>query len=273
MTETDVGHIAKSYRERGFVAPIRVMAADEAGSYRLRLERASAVAPDLAQNILKMKTHLVFGCLCELISHPRILDAVEAVIGPDILCWTSSMFSKPPRSPGFVSWHQDITYWGLDPPNVVTAWVALTESTPENGCMKVVPGTHLSDVIAHRDTYAADNMLSRGQEVMVEVDEAQAVDLVLQPGEMSLHHAKIVHGSHANPSPRWRMGFAIRYMPASVRQVAGAVDSAILVRGEDRYGHFLTDPVPKADFDRDALAVHAAVCERSRQILLRKTAS
>ena len=264
--------IAETYRDKGYAAPIRVLDADEAESYRRRLDQAIAKAGDRAPGILKMKSHLVFGCLCELIRHPRILDAVKAAIGPDILCWTSSMFSKPPRSPGFVSWHQDVTYWGLDPPNVVTAWVALTDSTPGNGCMKVVPGTHLSDVMAHRDTYAADNMLSRGQEVMVDVDEADAIDLVLQPGEMSLHHAKIVHGSHANPSPRWRMGFAIRYMPASVRQVAGAVDSAILVRGEDRYRHFLTDPEPKADFDPDALAAHEAVCERSRQILLRKTA-
>jgi non-haem Fe2+, alpha-ketoglutarate-dependent halogenase len=273
MTQVNAAEISATYREKGFFAPIRVMEANEAESYRLRLERASSVEPQLAQDILKMKSHLVFGCLNELVSQPRILDAVEALIGPDILCWTSSMFSKAPRSPSFVSWHQDITYWGLDPPTVVTAWIALTESTPENGCMRVVPGTHLSEVMAHRDTYAADNMLSRGQEVAVQVDEADAVDLVLQPGEMSLHHAKIVHGSRANPSPRPRIGFAIRYMPASVRQAAGAVDSALLVRGEDRYHHFLEDPQPKADFDRDALAAHKAACERSRQFLFRKTAS
>lgn len=273
MTAIDGRQIADAYRDKGFAAPIRVLAADEAEHYRLRLERASAIEPDAARDILKMKSHLVFGCLDELVRHSRILDAIEAVIGPDILCWTSSMFSKKPRSADYVSWHQDITYWGLDPPAVTTAWVALTESTPENGCMRVIPRSHLSDVVPHRDTHAENNMLSRGQEVMVEVDEAEAVNLVLRPGEMSLHHAKIIHGSHANASPRPRMGFAIRYMPTTVRQTAGAVDSAMLVRGSDRYRHFLEDPRPKADFDRDALAVHQAVVDRSKQFLFRKTAS
>ena len=146
---------------------------------------------------LKLKSHVVFGCLNELVRMPAILDAVEGVLGPEILVWTSSMFSKKPASRDFVSWHQDIAYWGLEPPDIVTAWVALTDSSPDNGCMRVVPGTHKLDVVAHRDTYAVDNMLSRGQEVAVEVDEAKAVDIVLKPGEMSLHHTKIVHGSNA----------------------------------------------------------------------------
>lgn len=272
MSANDASGIARAYRESGFAAPIHVLAADEAEHYRLRLEQAAAREPDLAQSILKMKSHLVFGCLDELVRHPRILDAVKAVIGPDILCWTSSMFSKRPRSADYVSWHQDITYWGLDPPTVVTAWVALTESTPENGCMRVIPGTHVSDVMPHRDTHAADNMLSRGQEVMVEVDEAKAVNLVLNPGEMSLHHNKIVHGSHANASPRPRMGFAIRYMPTTVHQTAGAVDSAMLVRGTDRHHHFLEDPRPHADFDHGALAAYQEATDRSKQFLFRKAA-
>jgi hypothetical protein len=264
---------AELFEEQGFVAPISVLPPQDADRYRQRLEKACAVQPETAQRVLKMKAHLVFGCLDELVRLPAILDAVEAVLGPDILVWTSSLFAKSPASPDFVSWHQDLTYWGLDPPEVVTAWVALTESTPANGCMRVVPGTHKTEVVAHRDTFAPHNMLSRGQEVAVEVDEAAAVDLVLKPGEMSLHHVKIVHGSHPNPSPRPRIGFAIRFISPSVRQSAGAEDSAMLVRGTDRFGHFLTDPRPGADFDVAALPAYDAVCERSRRILFRPVAA
>jgi hypothetical protein len=264
---------AERFREQGFVAPVPVLPPREAERYRQRLEKACAIQPETAQRVLKMKSHLVFGCLDELVRLPAILDAVEAVLGPDILVWTSSMFAKNPASPDFVSWHQDLTYWGLDPPDVVTAWLALTESTPANGCMRVVPGTHKADIVAHRDTFAPHNMLSRGQEVAVEVDEAAAVDLALNPGEMSLHHVKIVHGSHPNSSPQPRIGFAIRFISPAVRQSAGAEDSAMLVRGEDRFGHFLTDPRPGADFDVEALAAYDAVCERSRRILLRPVAA
>jgi hypothetical protein len=263
----------RHFEEHGFVAPIPVLSPHDAENYRLRLEHACRLQPDTAQRVLKMKAHLVFGCLDELVRLPAILDAVESLLGPDILVWTSSIFAKSPASPDFVSWHQDLTYWGLDPPDVLTAWVALTESVPANGCMRVVPGTHRRDIVAHRDTFAPHNMLSRGQEVAVTVDEATAVDLVLNPGEMSLHHVKIVHGSHPNPSPRPRIGFAIRLIAPAVRQSAGAEDSAMLVRGEDEYRHFLTDPRPQAEFDVAALAAYDAVCDRSRRILFRPAAA
>src|SRR5262249_658962 len=159
----------------------------------------------------------------------------EDILGLDILVWSSSVFAKKPASPQYVSWHQDLTYWGFDPSNVVTVWLALTESNPANGCMRVVPGTHRLDVVEHRDTFAKGNLLSRGQEVAVEVGEAEAVDLVLQSGEMSLHHVKIFHGSRPNASGRPRIGFAVRYVAVEVRQVCGAADCATLVRGTDHY--------------------------------------
>ena len=267
MTTLATEAIAK-YWEQGYAAPIKVMSPQLAEDYRQRLERAAAIDPKMAQTILKLKSHMVFGCLNELVRMPAILDAVEGVLGPDILVWTSSMFSKNAASPDFVSWHQDIAYWGLQPPEIVTAWVALTDSSPDNGCMRVVPGTHKLDVVAHRDTFAADNMLSRGQEVAVDVDEAKVVDIVLKPGEMSLHHTKIVHGSNANLSTRPRQGYAIRYIAPSVRQAKGAEDSVMLVRGHDRYKHFQYDPEPHADFDIEALPAYEAVCERMRRILM-----
>ena len=261
----------RQFEAQGFVAPVAVLSPNDAEHYRLRLEKASAAMPEIAQRVLKMKSHLVFGCLDELVRLPAILDAVESLLGPNILVWTSSLFAKRPSSADFVSWHQDIAYWGLDPPDIVTAWVALTDSMPDNGCMRVIPGTHKLDVVQHRDTFATNNMLSRGQEVAVVVDEDAAVDIVLNPGEMSFHHAKIVHGSYANHSTRARIGFAVRYISPAVRQSAGAEDSVMLVRGEDRQKNFLYDPRPQVDFDIAALTAYEEVCERSRRFLFRST--
>jgi ectoine hydroxylase-related dioxygenase (phytanoyl-CoA dioxygenase family) len=171
-----------------------------------------------------------------------------------------------------VSWHQDSTYWGLSEPDVVTAWVALSESSIESGAMRMIPGTHTVQV-AHRDTFAPDNLLSRGQEIAVEVDEARAVDVVLRPGEMSLHHVRMFHGSPPNRSADRRIGYAIRYIPTRLRQVAGAGDSATLVRGVDEYHHFDREAAPAADLDPAARAHHAAVMRRQGELLYRGTSA
>src|SRR5262249_12820360 len=131
------------------------------------------------------------------------------------------------------------------------------------------PGTHLKDQLPHRDTFAADNLLSRGQEVAVEVDEKQAVDVPLDAGQMSLHHVRLVHGSEPNRAPHRRIGFAIRYLPTYVRQLSGQRDSATLVRGHDAYGHFIHEPAPAADFDPPAVAFHAEAFEAQMEILYR----
>jgi ectoine hydroxylase-related dioxygenase (phytanoyl-CoA dioxygenase family) len=212
------------------------------------------------------KPHLLVTWLDELVRHPRILDAVEDVIGPNILCWASGFFHKPARNPGFVSWHQDSTYWGLSSPDVVTAWVAFEASTPISGCMRVIPGTQTRDQVAHKDTFAADNLLSRGQEIQVDVDPKDAVDLVLQPGEFSLHHVRIIHGSEPNNADWARIGFTIRYVPTYVQQIGGR-DSAMLVRGVDEFHNFDPEPRPKADFHPDAVAFHGAMIDRVTKIL------
>lgn len=258
------------YERDGYYCPVRVLSAEEARRYRDRLERVERDLGGPLRGVYRIKPHLLFTWLAALVRHPAILDAVEDVIGPDILCWNTSFFTKEARSPGFVSWHQDATYWGLSEPDVVTAWVAFTESTPRNGNMRVVPGSHLA-LVPHVDTFHPDNLLSRGQEITVEVDEARAADIILQPGEMSLHHVMIVHGSGANPSDDRRIGFAIRYIPTRVRQVAGPRDSATLVRGEDAFGHFEREPRPKADLDPAMLALHAEISDRQAKILYRGT--
>ncbi len=262
----------RQYRRDGYLCPIRVLAAAEAAHYRARLEAAEAAAGGSLPGPYKHKPHLVYSFAQELIRHPPILDAIEAVIGPDILCWETVFFNKEPHTRDFISWHQDITYWGLEAEgDVVTAWVALSPSTPLSGCMRVVPGTHKREVVAHADTFGEGNMLSRGQEIAVEVDEDNAVDLVLEPGQMSLHHVKIFHGSHENRSDDRRLGFAIRYLPPKVHQEVGA-DSATLVRGHDRFGYFELEPAPAYDLAPEAIAYHQRVRDRRMAILMRGAA-
>jgi ectoine hydroxylase-related dioxygenase (phytanoyl-CoA dioxygenase family) len=148
----------------------------------------------------------------------------------------------------------------------MTAWVALTPSMPQNGCMRVIPGTHQRQV-PHADTFAQSNLLSRGQEIAVSVDAAQAVDVVLQPGQMSLHHVLIFHGSEPNGSDMRRVGFAIRYVPTSVSQSSGIRESALLVRGVDEFNNFDHEVPPESDMNPAAVARHKLIIDRQMQIL------
>lgn len=258
------------YHERGFVSPIRVMSADAALEYRRRLESFEASTGGPLSGDLRHKSHLLFTWLAELVRHDRILDAVEDLYGPDLLCWSTNFFIKEKANPAFVSWHQDSTYWGLSRPDVVSAWVAFTSANAGNGAMQVIPGSHLVDQIPHRDTFDKHNLLTRGQEVAVEVDASRAVTITLEPGEMSLHHVRLVHGSPPNTSNDRRIGFAIRYIPTSVSQIAGT-DSATLVRGSDRHHHFELEPRPGRDLDPELVALHKQITERNAQILYRGT--
>jgi hypothetical protein len=181
-----------------------------------------------------------------------------------------SIFAKYPRDPGYISWHQDGTYWGLDSSQVTTAWVALTDSVIENGCMRVVPGSHTRAILPHKDTYAPDYLLSRGQEVEADVDEQDAVDVVLEAGQMSLHHVNIIHGSNPNPSERPRYGFAIRFTTPTTKQIDGEPPTAVLARGRDDYHHFRLLPAPPA-LSMDAALVAQQAEARRLLGALRKT--
>jgi len=259
-----------TYWRDGCVFPIRVMSADQAAEIRARLEAFEKKTGGPLKGDLRHKSHLLFSWLGDLVRQDRIVDAIEDLYGPNLLCWTTNFFIKEANNPAFVSWHQDSTYWGLNRPDVVTAWVAFTPSNKANGAMGFMPGTHTSDQIPHRDTFAKNNLLTRGQEVAVEVDESKAVAIELEPGEMSLHHVRLVHGSPPNPSNDRRIGFAIRYIPTSVSQVAGE-DSATLVRGVDEYHHFEHEPRPTADMEPAFVALHKQIAERNARILYRGT--
>jgi non-heme Fe2+,alpha-ketoglutarate-dependent halogenase len=256
------------YERDGFYFPVRVLGADDALSYRRRLENAEAQHGEAIARLVRSKPHLVFTWANALIRHPRILDAVEDLLGPNILCWGSSFFIKDARDQAYVSWHQDSTYWGLEPHDVLTAWVALSDVPVASGAMKFLAGSHQLEQISHHDTFHADNLLSRGQVVDLDIDEARTVDVPLQAGEMSLHHVRLVHGSAPNLVDDRRIGLAIRYMAPHVRQMHGS-DSATLVRGEDPYGHYVPEPVPQADLDAAALAAHKAITAKQWTILFR----
>ena len=258
------------FHRDGFVFPVRVLSAPQAAHYRTCLEAHEAATGKPLQGNLRHKTHLLFTWADELVHNPAILDAVADVIGPDILCWNTNFFIKEASNPGFVSWHQDSTYWGLDPDDVITAWVAFTDATPENGYMQFIPGTHQVEQLPHLDTFHRDNLLSRGQEIAVEVDKSKAVGVGLRAGEMSLHHIKLVHGSEPNRTSDRRIGLAIRYIPTYVKQTK-VRDAAILVRGVDKYHHFDYEARPHADMDEAALATHAESMNRQIKALYQGT--
>lgn len=260
----------KNYHEFGYVAPIRVMSVEQANALRMNLEAFERSHDGPLKGSLRHKSHLLFGWLNDLVRQDTILDAVEDLYGPNLLCWSSNFFIKEANDPGYVSWHQDSTYWGLSKPDVVTAWVALSESDKSNGAMEVIPGTHTLDQLPHNDTFAKNNALTRGQEIAVEVDQTKAVAIELQPGEMSLHHVRIIHGSPPNSSSKRRIGFAIRYIPTYVQQLEGD-DSATLVRGVDNFHTFEHEPRPTRDFEPAFVALHKEITARNANILYKGT--
>ncbi|OTP78046.1 phytanoyl-CoA dioxygenase family protein [Caballeronia sordidicola] len=267
LTAEQVQH----FKDFGYVAPVRVMSVAQALELRERLEDFEHGNDKLRKKALNVKSHLLFSWLNDLVRKREVVDAIDDLYGENLLCWASSFFIKDARDPAFVSWHQDSTYWGLSKPDVVTAWVALSESNKANGAMQVIPGTHLLDQIPHRDTFSEHNLLTRGQEVAVDVDQAQAVSIELEPGEMSLHHVRIVHGSPPNASDKRRIGYAIRYIPTYVRQLEGD-DSATLVRGVDTFNTFEHEPRPTVDLEPEFVALHQQIGERNQQILYKGAA-
>ena len=257
---------ARRYESDGYVAPIRVLAPADALDYRARMEMQEHALGRPLNRLERTKPHLLFGWAAELARHPAVLAPVQEMLGPDLLCWETVLFTKEANGPEHITWHQDVLYWGLEPPDeVVTAWIALSPSNAANGCMRVVPGSHRLDLQTHVDTYAEGNLLSRGQAI-VAVKEEDAVDLVLEPGEMSLHHVKIIHGSDHNRSNDRRIGFAARYFTPRVRQKSPARDSAFLVSGEDRHGHFDLEPAPTADYSPEVRAIHEGFVLRRKEL-------
>ena len=237
----------RQFREDGYTLPFRAMSAAAALDCRRRIEAYETAVGHDANRTLKIKGHLAFPWLVELGRDPTVLDAVEDVIGPDILLFGASIFAKDAHDPRYVSWHQDSAYFGLSPHEEVTAWIGFTASRVETGCLRVLSKSHLGPDLHHVETRAKDNMLARGQTIEG-IDESRAVALELEAGQFSLHHERTAHSSHPNRGADRRIGFAFFYIPTHVRSTLGR-RTALLVRGEDRYGHWDPEILPRPDLD------------------------
>ncbi len=257
LTDSDV----RRYEEDGVLFPVQVLDSAEVARYRAAaeeldralLEAAQPVAPGERPVMMDGECHLNFEWAHSLCTHPVVLDVVERIIGPDILVHSSSLFFKRPGK-SFVSWHQDSNYWELSQPRLVSAWIALSDSTVENGCLRVQPGTHLT-MLEHMEVHHEDNMLGTGNTVSGGHDESKAVDVVLRAGEMSLHHALMLHGSNPNRSTGPRIGYAIRYLAADVTQGRGHHE-VVLARGQQRHSHFKIQQEAPTQSVADGMARH-----------------
>lgn len=245
-------HEAERFRRDGFVSPVRIIGPGEAGDHRQRLERAEAAVGNLHY---QAKVHTILRSPLELATHPRALDVVEALLGPNTLLWNVTYIIKEPGTPAHVSWHQDLTYWGLDGEDQVSMWLALSSANAASGGMRMVPGSHRQARRGHRLTADEANVLFQGQTVDG-VDESAAVLCALRPGEASFHHGWTLHASTSNRSDDRRIGLNVQYLAPHVQQVKHSRDTALLVRGVDGFGHFGQDVPASEDLDPEALARH-----------------
>ena len=239
LSDEERSNIAKVFARDGFVCPIPVMSESEANRYRRKFEETEARFEGFEHFRLGLRrySNLLLPFVDEISRRPEITDTIAEILGPDLLVLDVPFFIKEPKSKSFVSWHQDLHYWGLETEEEVTAWVALSPATIQSGCMRFVAGSQ-DQRVEHRDTHDTDNLLTRGQEILVTVDENMATDAELAPGQMSIHHGRVFHASYPNKTEQRRIGIAIRYIPTYARQVSGSNMSAMLVRGEDRFGNF-----------------------------------
>jgi len=249
----------QTYDADGYTFPLRVIDGAKAASYRRRLEISQAALGGRFSGVYTQKPHVLFTWLAELASEPAVLDLVERIVGPDILLWSTEFFIKQPGDGRYVPWHVDDTYWHIEPLIQTTVWIALSDVGLDNGPLRYIKGSHLE---ARRPIVSApseDNMLISGQ-MAQNIDETNAVDVLLQAGEASIHDSRTLHASDRNTGIDPRIGIAARYIATSVRSTA-LRESALLVRGTDHHRHFDPEPFPVADLDDAARAAHAHAVE------------
>ncbi|WP_226689423.1 phytanoyl-CoA dioxygenase family protein [Ruegeria arenilitoris] len=256
---------SKKYWEDGFLFPLTVFSPDEIAEIRAEFEQLetdwlSADLPLPLNTYKRVNAHLVIPLAARVAQDQRVLDVVEGVLGPDIMVWSAEFFVKEAHTEHTVGMHQDLTYWGMgETPDQVTAWIALSPATVESGCMDFVQGSHKNPILPHNDTYSDTNLLSRGQEVAVDVADEDKTHIELAPGQLSLHHGLTIHGSGPNRSGDRRIGLAIRYLNPNARQLVADRDYAMLVRGQDERSNFVHVAPPSAAFSKQSLALYEQV--------------
>ncbi len=263
------------YWQDGFLFPLDVMSPAEAGQWRGQLEDMEQAWGDVklprALNTYKrVNSQCVMPFAYQMATLPGVLDIVEGILGPNILIYAAEFFIKEPNSPQIVSMHQDLTYWGLGATeNLVTAWIALSPATTESGCMQFAAGSHKNPILPHHDSYADNNLLSRGQEVQADIADKDRTDIVLQPGQMSLHHGLTIHGSGPNSSSDRRIGFVVRYINPDVMQEVAETDYAMIVRGADIKRNFINYAPPSGLFAERDLKLYEDMREAQRQAMMK----
>jgi hypothetical protein len=244
----------KQYYDEGFVSPIDIFSKNKAYEIRKEIELIEEQMPGELKKSGRYNAHLISPLLDEVAHDSKILDAIQSLIGKNILICGTTLFIKNPNEKGFVSYHQDAKYIGLKPYNWVTAWVAITDSNEHNGCMRMWAGSHKEDLKEHDQLFNEGNLLTRGQTVNnVPIDKT--TPLILKAGQMSLHHPTVVHGSDLNKSNDRRIGFVIQsYIGTDVKQVLGE-NSVQLARGNDEFKYHKTIGRPKSLMDKNDLKI------------------
>ena len=243
----------KQYNDNGYVAPIDILSTEEAFKARQEIELIEKEMPSEIDKSGRYNVHLISPELDKIVHNSKILDAVESIIGKNILVCSTTLFIKNPNQTGYVSYHQDAKYIGLEPHNWVTAWVAITDSYEENGCMRMWPGSHI-EIRDHNQKFDQGNLLTRGQTVE-NVPESDVQSVELKAGQMSLHHPRIVHGSGLNKSNDRRIGFVIQsYIGTNVKQVLGK-NGVQIARGTDKFKYHEEIPRVKNFMDEEGMAL------------------
>lgn len=260
------------YERDGFLHPVDVLTAGEAATERALVEGLERdFEGKLAQPVgsyLRLAAYLASDVPLRVARDARVLDAVEGILGPDIMMWSCEYFIKEANSEKIVSWHQDLTYWGMDgSDHEVTAWVALSPAPEASGCMKFVPGSHRETIVPHTDTFAEDNLLSRGQEIAVEVDEGDAVAAALAPGQMSLHHGRSFHASGPNTTGDRRIGLVIRYIRPDTPSTGQGKDFGVMMRGVDRHSIRANIAPLAGDFTAAQMSLYKEVTAAQAEVL------
>ena len=246
----------KQYNDEGYIAPINILSTEEAIAARKEIELIEKKIPNEINKKGRYNVHLISPKLDAIVHNSKILDIVESIIGKNILVCGTTLFIKNPKQEGFVSYHQDAKYIGLEPHNWVTAWVAITDSYEENGCMRMWPKSHL-EIRDHNEKFNEGNLLTRGQTVEgVPISEIKSVEL--RAGQMSLHHPRIVHGSGINNSNDRRIGFVIQsYIGTNVKQILGK-NSVQVARGTDNYNYHMKINRPVSLMDQNDIKIKNA---------------
>tara|TARA_Y100000590_G_scaffold272890_1_gene306398 strand:+ start:109 stop:942 length:834 start_codon:yes stop_codon:yes gene_type:complete len=255
-----------NYEKDGYISPINIFSKEEVRKFNKEFNFIENKWPEQINGLNRNNVHYYSKVFDKVVHNSKLLDIVEDLLGQNILVAGTCFFVKEPDRKGYISYHQDGKYAGWEPYNFLTVWLALTEVNEENGCMRMWPGTHKGNFKKHKDTFDKNNLLTRGQEIE-NIPINKTVPIILKPGQISIHHPLIVHGSGPNLSNKKRIGFAIQsYISTEVYQTLGKayVQQA---RGKDAYNYHEHTLRPKKFMNQDDLRLRDIANKELQKIL------